>query len=151
MSDLWKCSERIGFTFMTELNNRQIELYGLMRKAKSISIPSIFLKMDHHYHRYEEKSSKANSSAYRKLRADVLKINKSKSQYAILPIKKGGKTTGYKLADANELILERADNYHKRAMRLLETEKALRLKVKNDNQFRITDDGVKAISSTVEG
>lgn len=107
-------------------------------------------ELDEIYHRSEETSTMRNSTAHRQLRKDVEEINNSNSQYAILPMKENGKTYGYRLADSNEAILERADNYHQRALRYLRKEYALRKKVKNDGQLRMSRDDVKVIRSVVK-
>lgn len=137
--------ERIGYTFMTE---REVALYKYMIEVQTSSLGALFMRLNEYYGRMEENSDLVNSAAYRKLRRDVESINKSNAQFAILPVKHKGKVYGYKLADSNEAILERADNFHNRAMRWLVREQKLREKVANNNQFRFTsDDSIRAIKS----
>lgn len=133
-----------------KLNDRAIELYKYLLERQRATLPMIMRELDEIYHRSEETSTMRNSTAHRQLRKDVEEINNSNSQYAILPMKENGKTYGYRLADSNEAILERADNYHQRALRYLRKEYALRKKVKNDGQLRMSRDDVKVIKSTVE-
>lgn len=133
-----------------KLNDRAIELYKYLLERQRATLPMIMRELDEIYHRSEEASTMRNSTAHRQLRKDVEEINNSNSQYAILPMKENGKTYGYRLADSNEAILERADNYHQRALRYLRKEYALRKKVKNDGQLRMSRDDVKVIRSVVE-
>ena len=141
----------IGDTFMTiTLNNRALMLYKYLLETQKATLTEIMSDLDEIYHRSEETTSKHYSSAHRQLRKDIENINKSNAQYAILPMKDKGKTYGYRLADSNEAILERAENYHQRALRYLRKEYALRKKVKNDGQLRLSRDDVKVIRSVVE-
>lgn len=133
-----------------KLNDRAIELYKYLLERQRATLPMIMRELDEIYHRSEEASTMRNSTAHRQLRKDVEEINNSNSQYAILPMKEYGKTYGYRLADSNEAILERADNYHQRALRYLRKEYALRKKVKNDGQLRMSRDDVKVIRSVVD-
>ncbi len=132
------------------MTDRQMALYKLLLEVQDISVGTLFVALNSYYHRLEETSSKANSSAFRRLRADVEAINMSNSQYAILPIIINGRLFGYKLADSNDAILEKADKYHNQALKLLKKESELRRKVKNDNQYRFTSEvEIKPISSKV--
>ncbi len=132
------------------LNDRALALYKYLLERQRATLPMIMRELDEIYHRSEEASTMRNSTAHRQLRKDVEEINNSNSQYAILPMKEKGKTYGYRLADSNEANLERADNYHQRALRYLRKEYALRKKVKNDGQLRMSRDDVKVIRSVVE-
>lgn len=132
------------------LNDRALALYKYLLERQRATLPMIMRELDEIYHRSEETSTMRNSTAHRQLRKDVEEINNSNSQYAILPMKEKGKTYGYRLADSNEAILERADNYHQRALRYLRKEYALRKKARNNDQLRMTRDGVTVIRSTVE-
>ena len=133
-----------------QLNDRALELYKYLLERQRATLPMIMRELDEIYHRSTENSTIRNSTAHRQLRKDVEEINNSNSQYAVLPMKENGKTYGYRLADSNEAILERADNYHQRALRYLRKEYALRKKVKNDGQLRLSRDDVKVIRSVVE-
>ena len=133
-----------------QLNDRAIELYKYLLERQRATLPMIMRELDEIYHRSEERSTVRNSTAHRQLRKDVEEINNSNSQYAVLPMKENGKTYGYRLADSNEAILDRADNYHQRALRYLRKEYALRKKVKNDGQLRLSRDDVKVIRSVVD-
>lgn len=132
------------------LNDRALALYKYLLESKRAFLGEIMEDLDNYYKRSEERTDKHNSSALRKLRKDVVDVNDSNSQYAILPIKEKGKTVGYRLADSTEAILERADNYHQRALRMLRKEYALRKKAKNNAQLRMTRDGVTVIRSVVD-
>ena len=132
------------------LSDRALALYKYLLESKRAFLGEIMEDLDNLYKRSEERTDKHNSSALRKLRKDVVEVNDSNSQHAIIPIKENGKTVGYRLADSNEAILERADNYHQRALRMLRKEYALRKKAKNNAQLRMTRDGVTVIRSVVE-
>lgn len=132
------------------LNDRALALYIYLLERQRATLPMIMRELDEIYHRSEETSTMRNSTAHRQLRKDVEEINNSNSQYAILPMKENGKTYGYRLADSNEAILERADNYHQRALRYLRKEYALRKKARNNDQLRMTRDGVTVVRSVVK-
>lgn len=132
------------------LNNRALVLYKYFLETQQATLTKIMSDLEEIYHRAEETTSEHYSSAHRKLRKDIENINKSNAQYAILPMKEKGKTYGYRLAESNEAILDRADNYHQRALRYLRKEYALRKKAKNDNQLRMSKDGIKVIRSVVD-
>ena len=133
-----------------KINDSALELYRYLLERHRASLEEIMRELDNFYKRSEERSSVYNSTAHRQLRKDIEEINKSNAQYVILPIKDEGKTIGYRLADSNEAILERADNYHQRALKMLRQEYALRKKAKNNDQLRMTRDGVAVIRSVVE-
>lgn len=132
------------------LSDRALALYKYLLESKRAFLGEIMEDLDNYYKRSEERTDKHNSSALRKLRKDVVEVNDSNSQHAIIPIKENGKTVGYRLADSNEAILERADNYHQRALRMLRKEYALRKKARNNAQLRMTRDGVTVIRSVVK-
>ena len=132
------------------LSDRALALYKYLLERQRATLPMIMRELDEIYHRSEETSTMRNSTAHRQLRKDVEEINNSNSQYAILPMKENGKTYGYRLADSNEAILERADNYHQRALRYLRKEYALRKKARNNDQLRMTRDGVTVVRSVVK-
>lgn len=139
---------------MTELNERQLELYKYLVEEQYFhnytTKISLMRDLDNLYHRSQENNSPQNSTAYRHLRADIEAINKSNAQYVVLSVKEGGKLKGYKLANRNDEIVRQADKLHKQAMRLLEKESALRRKVKNDGQVRIaSEDSTREINSIV--
>lgn len=133
------------------LNERQLDLYKFFVENDYSSLEGIFFRLGEYYDRASETSSMANSTAYRLLRKDIEVINLSNSQYAILPMKTKGKVMGYKLAERNEEITSRADNYHQRAMRYLQKEKELRKKVRNDNQVRIANETELKIIKATKG
>lgn len=133
------------------LNTRQLDLYKFFIEHDFSSLEGIFFRLDKYYDRASETCVIANSTAYRLLRKDIEDINLSNSQYAILPMKEKGRVVGYKLAEKNEEILSRADNYHQRAMRYLQKEKELRKKVRNDNQVRIANETELKIIKATKG
>ena len=132
------------------LNDRALALYKYLLENHIAFLGDIMKDLDELYMRSLERTTEYNSTAYRQLRRDIEEINNSNAQHVVLPIKKSGKVYGYKLANTNEAILEKADNYHQRALRYLRKEYALRKKVKNDGQLRLSRDDVKVIRSVVE-
>lgn len=133
-----------------KINERALELYKYLLETQRANLEDIMRDLDHLYKRSEEHSTEHNSTAYRRLRKDIEEINKSNAQYVILPIKNSGRTYGYRLAESNEAILEMAKNYHNRALRYMRKEYALKRKAQNNDQLRMTRDGVTVIRSVIE-
>lgn len=132
------------------LNDRALALYKYLLESHKANLEDIMRDLDELYMRSLERTTEHNSTAYRQLRRDIEEINNSNAQYVVLPLKKSGKVYGYRLADTNEAILVKADNYHQRALRMLRKEYALRKKAKNNDQLRMTRDGLSVIRSVVE-
>lgn len=138
-----------------ELNDRQLALYSYLidnSQTEYVSKYMIMHYLDKYYGRDEELMRGIpdyNSSAYRTLRSDIEKINKSSAQYVILSHIEKGQLKGYKLATKNEQIARQAEKLQHQALRLLVKARELNRKARNNGQIRMTGNGTKEIKSEV--
>lgn len=138
-----------------ELNDRQLALYSYLidnSQTEYVSKYMIMHYLDKYYGRDEELMRGIpdyNSSAYRTLRSDIEKINKSSAQFVILSHIEKGRLAGYKLAKKNEQIAQQAEKLQRQALRLLVKARELNKKARNNGQIRMTGNGTKEIKSEV--
>lgn len=136
-----------------ELNERQLALYSyLTANSHQEYVGKYYLMaaLEKYYGREEELSRGIpdyNSSAFRTLRSDIAKINKSSAQYVILSHIEDGKLKGYKLATRNEQIAKQAEKLQRQAIKMLALARELHRKARNNGQVRMNATGTKEIRS----
>lgn len=98
---------------------------------------------------YPNRSAWRNQPSLKAMQVDVLEINKSDSQYKIVPVKHSNKLIGYKIADEEELD-KRIEKYRREALRKWMKAKELEVAKKNNGQYRFTaDDVIKEIKAYI--
>lgn len=131
-----------------ELNERQMKLYAYLLSSDLVSREQLADDLKAYYPRCYETSRVENSTAFRLMRADIVKINNSSTQRKIISVIDKGKFVGYKLADSREELMLKIMKIDDKLAKLGKQKKNLIKAIRENGKTRFASESeVKVINT----